>query len=220
MDFRKGWILAALVSCGLIGGSCAEPGAPAGFLVSRNPINGVELYLPLYHVIQVGETTKIDAEGFYNGNGFGAEYPKTVSFESSDTTVVRLTPTTWTMSIMPSMNAHGSKEGTVTLKATINGVSAADTLRVIPEIGSITLTPSSSTLYVGDSVTIGYDIRAVDGRSISSPTPILQIANSNYGIVYFVAGRWVKGNALGTVTLFASIGPDTGGTALTVLARP
>ena len=217
MGIRRSRIL-TLASCAVVGGSCAEPTNP--LFLPRNPINGVALYLPLYNVIQVGQTEKINAEGFHDGNGVGTEYPHTVSFHSSDTTVVRLTATTWTLPFIPSMNAHGLKEGLVVLKATINGVVGVDSLRVIPEIASITMTPTSSTLYVGDSVAIEFDIRAVDGRSLQSPRPVIQIANSNYGIVYFVAGRWAKGNAPGTVNLFANIGADTGRTTLTVLARP
>lgn len=199
-------------------GSCEQPTDP--FLFARNPINGVALYLPLYQVVQVGEVIRVDAEGFYNGNGVGTEYPRTVSFVSSDTNIVRLQPATWTASFIPTVRATGLKPGLVTVTATINGVATSDTLRVIPEIASITLTPASASFFVGDTVTVAVDIRSTAGQPITERRPL--ITWDTPGILISAStltSNRVVGRTPGTTVLKAFIGPDTGRVTVTVKAR-
>jgi hypothetical protein len=216
MRIPKARIIAAAVAGVSICCTDQGPGFPR-----LNPINGVEVYLPLYHVIQVGQTDRVDAEGFYNGSGFGAEPPRSVRFTSSDTFALRLTPTTWTIpGLVASASMLGRKEGLVTISATINGITESDTINVVPEIESIRLTPSASTFRVGDTISVAIEVRAVDGRLLSIPAPSLQMSDSELGIVIFSGRNVVLGRNPGTVTVFAAVAADTGRATLKVIARP
>jgi hypothetical protein len=209
----------ALFALVVSAGSCEQPTNP--FFLSRNPINGVEVYLPLLHVMQVGDTIRIDAEGFHDGYGVGTEYPHSVSFTATDTTVLRLEPVTWTLPFVPSMRARGLKPGLVTLSATINGVTGSDTLRVIPEVASITLSPSATTFFVGDTIPVAVEIRSTGGDLITERVPL--VFPMTDGIV-LLAGSYgnnrVVGRNPGTTVLVAFLGPDTGRVMVTVQARP
>src|SRR4051812_38235508 len=102
----------ALVFIGLA--ACTPENDPLGPF-ALEPVNGVHVYLPLYRILEVGDTARIDAEGFHDGNGFGTEPPHTVAFAASDPTVVRLESTTWTLSIVPTVRVRGLRPGSAVI---------------------------------------------------------------------------------------------------------
>lgn len=212
----RGKPLVLALSVALGGGSCVR----MEIFPPPNPINGVSVYLPLGQVIQVNDPTRIHASGFYNGNGLGTEDPHTVSFVASDTTVLRLQPTTWIHASAPTTLATGLKPGLITLTATLNGVSASDTLRVIPEVASITLLPTSTSFFVGDTIPVAVEVRAMNGQLIGERTPL--VLSETPGVVTLSSSygnNRVVGANPGTTVLTAFIGPDTGRVAVTVKAR-
>jgi hypothetical protein len=215
MPRRRPRILTCAAALGLA--ACAEPG-PSIVFPPRNPITSVSVYLPLYHVMQVGEAVRLDAAGYYQGNGAWVEEPRTVVFRSTDTTVVGLEPTTWYMSSMPSVRARARRVGTVTFSATINGVTGSDSLRVIPEIQSIALTPTRSTLQVGDTVAVTVDIVSTGGEAITTVRPFVDMSDG-VGVVVSVGQNRFRGVAPGTARLKAFVGADTGRVTLTVVPK-
>jgi hypothetical protein len=178
------------------------------------PVTDVSVYLGT-SVLEVGDTTRIEAEGFTNGEGFGTEPPRTVSFVAADSTILSLAQATWTLPMVPAVLARGLRTGLTTVTATINGVSARDSLRVIPTIGSIVVTPVMATIHINDTISYQVAVNAVDGSPISG---VRVYSNSSVsGIAQLLSTNRYHALKPGTITITATLRRATGVATLTVI---
>jgi hypothetical protein len=186
------------------------------------PLDPGSLYTPVTDIavysaglVEVGDTMRIEAEGFTNGQGYTTEPPRTVSFSLADSTILSLEKTTWTMPIMPAVLAHGLRPGVTTVTATINGVSGRDSLQVIPRIGSIAVTPVAATIHTNDTITFHVAVMAVDGSEITTVHPYT--TSSVGGIAQSIGLNLYHGLKPGTIAITATLRRATGSATLTVL---
>lgn len=199
----------AIISLGCESGSIDLP------TVTFAPITDVVVYGGTQGIqVEVGDTVRIDAEGFHNGNGIGAQPPQSVTFATTDSTIVGLEPTHWTLSFMPTIRARGRRDGLVNIIATINGVTAQDSLRVIPVVGSVVLSPNPATVKVGDTITIHVQVTAQAGGPITTVHPFIQIDSIGY-VVYSGVNQF-RAQKPGIVALHAQVGRVVGRGTLTV----
>lgn len=164
--------------------------------------------------VEVGDTIRIDAEGFHDGNGFGTDFPHTVTFATTDSTVVGLESTSWSLSFVPTIRVRGRRDGLVSIIATINGVSGQDSLRVIPAVGSVTLSPNPATVKVGDTVTVQVQVIARAGGPITTVHPFIQLDSIGY-VVYSGLNQF-RGQKPGIVALHVQVGRVVARGTLTV----
>lgn len=197
---------------------CGE--APSSLLathgISLKPINEVIVYGGSNgQIAMVGDTVRVDAEGFRDGQGLGTESPRTVLFSTSDSSVVRLETTIWTLSFIPTTRVRGLREGLVTIFATINGVTGRDSLRVIPPIRIIQLTPNPATVRVNDTISIGVRVIAQNGADITTVAPFVSM-DAN-GTALYAGKNTFRGVKAGTTTLRAQVGSVTATEILTIV---
>jgi hypothetical protein len=136
----------------IVGLSCTDASAPGGG-ISYPPVNEVIVYAgTVGELVEVGDTIRIDAEGFHDGNGFNVERSQSVTFAVSDPSVVSLESTAWKLPVVPTIRARGLRPGLVTITARINTIVGTDSLRVIPTVQSVAISPNPATVFVNDSV--------------------------------------------------------------------
>lgn len=113
----------------------------------------------------------------------------------------------------------GVSAGNAVITATVGGVAGSATVVVNQApAGSVTVTPSTSTLTVGQTATLGATVRDAAGNVIAGAS--VTWASSATSVATVSASGVVTGVAPGTATITASSGGRSGTAAVTVNPAP
>ena len=139
-----------LVASAAIG--CGEPYGPGPFaLPPGKPINGVTVYAGShFQFAEVGDTAHVRAYGYHDGQGIWAESVTSATWSPSDPTMLRIVRTV-NRGNGSTATLIGERPGVVVLSVQLNGVTDADTIRVLPRIARIQLKATRTTVAIGDT---------------------------------------------------------------------
>lgn len=155
--------------------------------------------------IPVGATFAYAATGHYS-DGSSHELTSSVMWTSSSTSVA---------SIDNFGMATGVGGGATTIAATLNGISGSASMTVTTKtLTSISLTPATVSVQIGDSLLFTVNMRFSDGSS--TPITSAQLASSSPSVAS-VSGLSVTGIAPGTSLITAKFLTFSDSAALTVL---
>jgi formylglycine-generating enzyme required for sulfatase activity len=175
--------------------------------VTPPPVASVEVAPPSATLTE-GDTLRFSAtlrdanDNILNG--------RAISWTSSDSSVARLSNTGLLTAL---------KAGTVTITARSEGIAGSASVTVRPaSVASVTLTPQSATLQVGDTLQLTATLRDPNGNTLvgrpiawtSSDSTVASVSNSGL----------ITGITAGTATIVASSQGITGSVTVTVTAAP
>ena len=179
------------------------------------PVEHISIYTN-FGIVQVGSELEVFA-GASTRNGRSSTFDERVVWTSSDTSLARVRRKRGAESRY--VVVRGVRPGLVTLTASSGGVRASDTIRVIPAIQSITLTPSAFQMAPGDTFRVRAELRDPQGRPIEGVR--LLWSAGDYGVAAFNdANGLVLARAPGTTTIRAEVAGRSASARLTVLPRP
>lgn len=186
-------------------GRVFSPGTRAdGTPFGSPPVTRIEV-VPSSASINVGATQMFTARAFSNAGGVEIEI-QNVSFiwSSSETTRVAFATRTGQSTTLTGIGA-----GNVTISARAGGQSGAATLTVNSIVATIELTPETSSVNVGNTVTFTATARDAGGAIIPDIVFAFSLRNASppnaASIVSTTANTvTVRGNIVGTVTVVAS----------------
>jgi uncharacterized protein YjdB len=168
------------------------------------PITRIEV-LPAAATINVGETQVFTARAFSNTGGPEVEVLN-VSFiwDSSDPTRATVAPTTG-----QTTTATGVGGGSAMIRAQAGGQQSAATLTVEVLVESIELTPESTSVIVGNSVTFTATARDGGGNPVPGITFAFSLRDPSPAGAATITGMTsntvtVRGDAAGSVTVVAN----------------
>lgn len=112
--------------------------------------------------IQVGDTMTVSADAF-DSTGFGTAWQSVRTWTLSDNSLATAT------AIGSSKSAslfRGQRPGALTVRVTIAGVTGQDSLRIIPTLAPLQVSPASLTLRLHDSAAVKLRIADLSGATI------------------------------------------------------
>ena len=110
-----------------------------------------------------------------------------------------------------------AQEGTTTMTASLDGVSATMTIIVDQQAASVTVTPASASVAVGGTRT--YSALVLDGGDNPIPGAAVEWSSSDTGIATVSAAGVVTGVSAGNATITATSDGVSGNAAITVTAN-
>jgi hypothetical protein len=195
-----------LVSCRVV----TEP------LIAQGQVDHINVYTG--GVVEAGDTITATAEAFQS-NGIMTAWFSPRVWSVSDGSTVDIRGVTGPSSVL----LAALRPGTAQVSARIGDVEGSASLRVIPRLAPITLTPSVVSMRLGDSVQVVADIRTAAGVPITDLN--VSWRAQDYGVVTTSccsASAWLRSSrqygATGTTTVTAIVAHATG--ALTVTVTP
>ena len=154
----------------------------------------------------LGDTITLVAKAFI-GTG---EVPGSFTWVSRDTNVVSVSATGF-------VTARGNGSVFVVATEGASGMRDSSRITVQQQVSSVTVTPSTKTLYLG--TTFKLTVTAVDGRGNPMPAATtFAWSSNNNGIATVDTGGTVTPRAPGTATISATAGGVTGTSVITVLS--
>lgn len=144
----------------VFGVACAGDGNPAAvplFGLGR-PVREVIVYTWPF-AIQVGDTMTVYADAF-DSTGFGTAWQSVRTWALSDSSLATAT------ALGPSKSAslfRGQRPGFLAVRVTIAGVTGQDSLRIIPTLAPLQVSPASLTLRLHDSASVKVRITDLSG---------------------------------------------------------
>jgi hypothetical protein len=195
---------------------------PAPFDINdgRSPINGVRVYAGSHHFFaEVDDSIGIQAWGYHDGDGWGAQYVKTATWTASDPATLRIVRKT----VLANSSAavlRGLRPGIVLLSATLNGVTGSDSIRVLPKIRELQLKATRTMLSIGDTVEIWLRANDLNGDSIPNLRPLYVRSLSQTQPLLYI-GPWPReryvGNTTGSIVFYTQVANDSTDLTITVV---
>ncbi|MDQ6736117.1 MAG: hypothetical protein M3Z30_00260 [Gemmatimonadota bacterium] len=178
------------------------------------PISEVVVYTwPTY--VQVGDTLRVQAGGFSRDGWEFTQPIRTVAWQTSNPDLIRIEAAVPVISIQPSVYARGLAPGNAHISATLNGVTGADSVIVLPRLQGVEVTPQTATIRVGQLLPVAARIVGSDGATIVGPRVVW--SSSDYSVANF-GGEWsVLGQHPGVAHIAASLARAVGGLDVTVV---
>jgi type IV pilus assembly protein PilY1 len=172
---------------------------------------------PANQTIDVGQTEQYTATGTYS-DGSTLNLTAEVTWTSTTTSVA---------TIASGGLASAVAAGSTTIGATLDSVSGSTTLTVVPvpvqppvtDLESITVSPPSPTIYVGQTQQYTATAHYNDGSSWNVTTQVTW-SSSNTAVGTIAAGGLATGSMAGATTITATLGGISGSATLTVENRP
>ena len=197
---------------------------PFDFNTLLNPINGVRVYAgSQFEFAEVDDTTRIQAWGFHDGQGIGTQSVRTAIWTSSDPTMLHIVRSSFSANGASAV-LRGGRPGLVTLSVTLNGVTGADTIRVLPRIRELRLKSTRPTLAIGDTVEVWFRADDLNGDSIPSVRPLIVITFGPYALPLQFIGPWPRhryvGKDTGSVQFYTKVANDSTDLSIRVLPDP
>jgi uncharacterized protein YjdB len=135
---------------------------------------------------------------------------RTVTWSSSNTAVATVAPDGWVTAVAP---------GVATVTATSEGRSGSANINVVPmPVGSVTVSPASSTVQTGETKTLSATVRDTSGAVVTDR--VMTWSSSDETIATVSSAGVVTGVSAGTATITATSEGKSGSAAVTVLPVP
>lgn len=179
------------------------------------PVEHISIYTS-FGVVQVGSELEVFA-GASTRNGRSSPFDERVAWSSSDTSVARVRGKRGAESRY--VLVRGVRPGLVTLTASSGGVRASDTVRVIPALQGITLTPSTFQMAPGDTFRVRAELRDTEGRLVEGVRLLWSAAD--YRVAAFNDGNGlVLARSPGSTTVRAEVAGRSASARVTVVEAP
>ena len=179
------------------------------------PVEHISIYTN-FGVVEAGSDLEVFA-GAGTRNGRSSTFDEQVVWTSSDTSLARVRRKRGAESRYALV--RGVRPGLVTLSASSGGVRATDTVRVIPTLQGITLTPSTFQVLQGDTFRVRAELRDAEGRRVEGVRLLWSAAD--YRIVAFNDGKGlVLARGPGITTIRAEVAGRSSSARVTVVEAP
>lgn len=211
--------VATVTQAGLV--TAIAPGSAVIFAASEGQVGSTTVTVG---VVPVATVTVTPPSGNIQQ---GLALQLTATARDAQNNIITGRPVTWTSSneavatVSSTGRVVGIAQGTVTIRATIDGVLGSGTYTITPiPVASVTVTPNVATLVVTGTVQLTANLFSATGEPLSPAGRTISWSTSNPAIATVNASGLVTGLSAGTATIAASSEGQSGSAAITVSLVP